>query len=297
MSARTFTNTDAIFSDEGHRYGFQGQEKDDEIKGEGNSVNYKYRMHDSRIGRFFSLDPLAPSYPGNSPYAFSENRVIDGAELEGLEWSQRIWPLGNEKTEIHRYLYVQIIDETTSKVPRSLVKSFLKNFKTELSKMMNGGDTENRDYVMKEEWIKYAPSSALKIYLRDANKEKPGNPPAYTDKVGKYADSYKNNVFIRFLNSNGDQVESESDIIDAGVHDILHPTGLIHIIPPPPPEKEEITMDQLLLRSDVIKYLSRTGNYKNVMYGKGSDFSRSITPPQQDHISKNIDQSQKKYEK
>lgn len=86
MSARTFTNTDAIFSDEGHRYGFQGQEKDDEVKGEGNSVNYKYRMHDPRIGRFFSLDPLAPDYPWNSPFAFSENRVIDGVELEGLEY-------------------------------------------------------------------------------------------------------------------------------------------------------------------------------------------------------------------
>ncbi len=68
-----------------YRYGFQGQEKDDEIKGEGNSINYKYRMHDARIGRFLSLDPLAPSYPHNSPYAFSENRVIDGVELEGLE--------------------------------------------------------------------------------------------------------------------------------------------------------------------------------------------------------------------
>ncbi|MEO9797817.1 MAG: RHS repeat-associated core domain-containing protein, partial [Crocinitomicaceae bacterium] len=68
-----------------YRYGFQGQEMDDEIKGEGNSVNYKYRMHDPRIGRFFAVDPLAGKYPHNSPYAFSENRVIDGVELEGLE--------------------------------------------------------------------------------------------------------------------------------------------------------------------------------------------------------------------
>jgi len=81
-----FTNTDLFFNNEGHRYGFQGQEKDDEIKGEGNSINYRYRMHDPRIDRFFSLDPLAPSYPWNSPYAFSENRVIDGVELEGLEY-------------------------------------------------------------------------------------------------------------------------------------------------------------------------------------------------------------------
>jgi RHS repeat-associated protein len=69
-----------------YRYGFQGQEKDDEIKGTGNSINYKYRVHVPRLGRFLSLDPLAREYPYNSPYAFSENRVIDCIELEGLEW-------------------------------------------------------------------------------------------------------------------------------------------------------------------------------------------------------------------
>ena len=42
-------------------------------------------MHDPRIGRFFAVDPLTAEYPHNSPYAFSENRVIDGVELEGLE--------------------------------------------------------------------------------------------------------------------------------------------------------------------------------------------------------------------
>jgi hypothetical protein len=34
------------------------------------------------------VDPLAPEYVWNSPYAFAENRVIDGIDLEGLEW----WP-------------------------------------------------------------------------------------------------------------------------------------------------------------------------------------------------------------
>ena len=69
-----------------YRYGFQGQELDNEVKGNANSINYKYRIHDPRIGRFFSIDPLFKEYPHNSPYAFSENRVIDGIELEGLEY-------------------------------------------------------------------------------------------------------------------------------------------------------------------------------------------------------------------
>ena len=65
-----------------YRYGFQGQEKDNELKGEGNSLNYKYHMHDPRIGRFFAVDPLAPKYPWYSPYQFSGNRLIDKVELE-----------------------------------------------------------------------------------------------------------------------------------------------------------------------------------------------------------------------
>ncbi len=79
MPGRSYTNGDS------YRYGFQGQEGDDELKGTGNSWNYKYRMHDARIGRFFAVDPLAPQYPHNSPYAFSENSVIRFVELEGLE--------------------------------------------------------------------------------------------------------------------------------------------------------------------------------------------------------------------
>ncbi len=67
------------------RFGFQNQEMDDEIKGEGNSVNYTFRMHDPRLGRFFAIDPLYKKFAWNSVYAFSENKLIAWVELEGLE--------------------------------------------------------------------------------------------------------------------------------------------------------------------------------------------------------------------
>ena len=74
------------YSSDSYRYLFQGQEHDDEINGGvGTSYAFEYRIHDPRIGRFLSIDPLAAKYAYNSPYAFSENRVIDGVELEGLE--------------------------------------------------------------------------------------------------------------------------------------------------------------------------------------------------------------------
>ena len=70
---------------EGYRYGFQGQEADDEVFGEDNAINYTFRMYDARIGRFLSIDPLAGKYPYWTPYAFSGNMVIQYRELEGLE--------------------------------------------------------------------------------------------------------------------------------------------------------------------------------------------------------------------
>ncbi|MFN0201243.1 MAG: RHS repeat-associated core domain-containing protein [Bacteroidia bacterium] len=69
-----------------YRYGYQGQEMDNEIQGIGNAISYEYRITDPRTGRFYSVDPLSKDYPYNSCYAFSENRVIDGIDLEGLEF-------------------------------------------------------------------------------------------------------------------------------------------------------------------------------------------------------------------
>ena len=37
------------------------------------------------MGRFFNVDPLSEKYAYQSHYNFSENRVVDGRELEGLE--------------------------------------------------------------------------------------------------------------------------------------------------------------------------------------------------------------------
>ena len=68
-----------------YRYGFNGVEKDDEIKGEGNSYSFTLRIYDSRLGRFLSSDPLSSSYPWNSTYAFAENDPINFIDLEGGE--------------------------------------------------------------------------------------------------------------------------------------------------------------------------------------------------------------------
>jgi RHS repeat-associated protein len=69
-----------------YRYGFNGKEKDDEVMGEGNFEDYGMRMYNTRLGRFFSVDPVSKSYPMLTPYQFASNSPIVGKDLDGLEF-------------------------------------------------------------------------------------------------------------------------------------------------------------------------------------------------------------------
>ncbi|GIV28848.1 MAG: hypothetical protein KatS3mg027_2662 [Bacteroidia bacterium] len=68
-----------------YRFGFQGQEGDDEVYGKNNLWAYKYRLHDARLGRFFSVDPLADKYPNNSSYVFVANMPIIAIDHDGKD--------------------------------------------------------------------------------------------------------------------------------------------------------------------------------------------------------------------
>ncbi len=59
-----------------YRHGFNGMEKDDEVKGGGNSYDFGARIYDSRVGRWLTIDPLAEKYTSLSPYNFVSNSPI-----------------------------------------------------------------------------------------------------------------------------------------------------------------------------------------------------------------------------
>ncbi|UZR99108.1 hypothetical protein [Chondrinema litorale] len=82
-----------------HKFQFQGQEIQEEFGL--NWSSFKWRNADVQIGRFHSVDPLAEDYYYNSPYAFSENKVVAHVELEGLEAA----PAGKRNSAGVAYIY------------------------------------------------------------------------------------------------------------------------------------------------------------------------------------------------
>jgi len=74
----------ALYSDTFH-YAFNGKYKDDDIEGSANIYDYGFRMYDSRLCRFISVDPLFQKYPYYSTYEFAGLRPIKSVDVEGLE--------------------------------------------------------------------------------------------------------------------------------------------------------------------------------------------------------------------
>jgi RHS repeat-associated protein len=69
----------------GYRYGFNGKENDNEVKGEGNEQDYGMRIYDPGLGRFLSIDPLTKNYPWYTPYQFAGNTPLQAVDMDGGE--------------------------------------------------------------------------------------------------------------------------------------------------------------------------------------------------------------------
>jgi RHS repeat-associated protein len=67
-----------------NKYRFIGQLYDDDL--DWDAYQMRYRTMDPQLGRFWQVDPLATKYVYTSPFAYAENRPIDGIDLEGKEW-------------------------------------------------------------------------------------------------------------------------------------------------------------------------------------------------------------------
>ena len=97
-----------------YRYGFNGMEKDDEVKGQGNSYTTYFRQYDPRVARWLSIDPV--THPQFSPYSsFDGNPLFfadpSGADVEGDYYDRSGNYLGNDGIDDNK---VHIVDDASN---------------------------------------------------------------------------------------------------------------------------------------------------------------------------------------
>gem|GEM_PF-2666323 len=95
-----------------YRYGFNGKENDNEVKGSGNQQDYGMRIYDPRVGRFLSVDPITKEYPELTPYQFASNSPIANIDVDGLERSFYMIALDGKTIKLISVLEVNAKIET-----------------------------------------------------------------------------------------------------------------------------------------------------------------------------------------
>ncbi len=73
-----------IYTSATYRYGFNGKEKDDEIKDQNNHVDFGWRGYDVRISRMISADPMAKMFSSESPYIYAGDNPLLFTDKEGM---------------------------------------------------------------------------------------------------------------------------------------------------------------------------------------------------------------------
>ncbi|MES1159419.1 MAG: RHS repeat-associated core domain-containing protein, partial [Bacteroidota bacterium] len=91
------SGADGVAGASKYRYGFNGKENDNEVKGIGDQIDYGMRVYDPRAGRFLSVDPLQKDYPMLTPYQYAGNNPVAGIDLDGKEFDWAILDYAEKK--------------------------------------------------------------------------------------------------------------------------------------------------------------------------------------------------------
>ena len=113
-----------------YRYGFNGKEQDNEVKGTGNQIDYGMRVYDPRLGKFLSIDPLTNKYPMLTPYQYASNNPATLIDIDGGEGKKKKMPdpevIGSTPAKLKIFTKEEIEQHVSSLDVQGLSKPYLK---------------------------------------------------------------------------------------------------------------------------------------------------------------------------
>ncbi len=131
-------NVSSFGNSNAQRWKYQGQELNEDFGL--NVYEFKYRMHDPAIGRFWQVDPLAEDYAYNSTYAFQENKLGIGIELEGLEVSRHEWLDDNGRNNIRYDANIKVFNNSSASI--NDVIDYANGFAGQIENDFSGTDSD-----------------------------------------------------------------------------------------------------------------------------------------------------------
>ncbi len=238
----------------GYRFGFNGKENDNEVKGTGNQQDYGMRIYDPRLGRFLSVDPLTKGFPMLTPYQFASNRPIDGIDLEGGEW-KKIESYDPETGITNIHFQVKIKIENGSQI---LTNSHLKNIGAAISQRF----MEAYDLYDEKRQIQYSGSLDYEVvdgelssddYGISIGDDNEGGSKIKITGLTASVNTQKNLVFVDGTSANGAGVFRTIDIdqvAETAIHEFTHTAGVIGHPFDPENEAQDVDLTPLYYKFD-----------------------------------------------
>ena len=127
----------------GYRFGFNGVEKENEINGAGNIMDYGARVYDSRFGRFFSKDPWENKFPSFSTYSFSKNSPILMSDLNGkgakVEIIAKTGDMERPRIKVSSVIYIYSVNSEV----QSDITNLASSYQTHLNQSWNNAGSNH----------------------------------------------------------------------------------------------------------------------------------------------------------
>jgi RHS repeat-associated protein len=195
------------FLSENYRFGYNGKEKDIDFN---NIYDYGYRNYDSRIGRFFRVDPIGHEFSMLTPYQYSSNTPIQAIDLDGLEG----------------IIIIDILAMPNEFKPAQ----FAKDLQADL--IANGAHKETKVVIngpdlSYEQVLRYDPNLSARLIIdnydpkRDTDHKGGGYAPHYKEKNRLYGKNFV--VLFKGLSySHPEQVQSNLKYVRYAMHELGH---------------------------------------------------------------------------
>ncbi|MBC9795831.1 hypothetical protein [Sinomicrobium weinanense] len=210
---------------------YQGQEFTEDLGL--NTHEWEYRMSDPAIGRFWQIDPLAEDYVYNSTYAFQENKLGIGIELEGLEVSRHEWLDKNGQNNIRYDAQIKVLNSSNASIDK--VIDYANNIAGQIENDFSGTDSDGNKVstsVSLEFLAEADPENDFFIEFTDqVIKPETGKPTSAEGRTDVIGDAEVNRMQILIPGKSGasyGEPVTEGRLPFTGAHEFGHTVGLKH---------------------------------------------------------------------